>query len=69
MTLFCSRCERELRGKVPGTSVGELAFLRENGTWGIHGPLGRLSGVIYAQSRIGGISKVITVSPAAHNKA
>ena len=70
MALICSQCKRELREKVPGQgTVGNLALLRANGTWGIHGPAGRLTGVVYAQSRIRGISKVITVSPVAYNKS
>ncbi len=75
MALICSLCKRELREKNTGGPgcVDNHASVPGKGDRVTPGAAmcvaGRLSGLVYAESRIGGISKIIRVSPVAYHKS
>jgi hypothetical protein len=70
----CSFCKRELFEKAPGPGcAGGSALVRGSGILGASVSelcvANRLTGLVYAQSRIGGISKIIRLSPVACHKS
>jgi hypothetical protein len=71
MVRICSLCKRELgRG---GAGVGDPAPGPGNGILKSKGSavcmVSRLSGLVYAESRIRGIRRIIRVSPLFNNKS
>jgi len=71
MVRICSLCKRELGRR--GAGMGNPAPRPENGILESNGSavclVSRMSGLVYAESRIRGISRIIRVNPSLYNKS